>query len=88
MLNKKNVTPEAKQKYLPMLIVGIICLVVSPIIARVVSTVSLALFYACLGQKMQSEISTVQIMLILICCVVVGVALISYSSYKMHKSGR
>lgn len=88
MSDEKKVTLEAKQKYLPMLIVGIICLVTSPVVARVVSTVSLALFYACLGQKMQSEVSTVQIMLILICCVVVGVALISYSSYKMHKSGR
>lgn len=51
MSNKKKVTPEAKQKYLPMLIVGIIYLVAPPVIATAVSNLGLALFYVCLGQK-------------------------------------
>ena len=88
MLNKKNVTPEAKQKYLPMLIVGIICLVVSPVIATAVSNLGLAQFYVCLGQKIQDEAPTVQIILVFICCVAIGVALTSFSSYKMYKSRR
>lgn len=88
MLNKKNVTPGAKQKYLPMLIVGIICLVVSPVIATAVSNLGLALFYVCLGQKIQDEAPTVQIILVFICCVAIGVALTSFSSYKMYKSRR
>lgn len=88
MSNKKKVTPEAKQKYLPMLIVGIICLVASPVIATAMSNLSLTLFYVCLGQKMQDEAPTVQTILVFICCVAIGVALTSYSSYKIYKSRR
>lgn len=87
-MSNKKATPEAKQKYLPMLIVGIFCLVASSVIATAMSNLSLALFYTCLDQKVQDEASPVQIMLVFICCVAVGVALIPYSSYKIYKSRR
>lgn len=38
--------------------------------------------------RMRDEASTVQVTLVFICCVAVGVALISFSYYSVYKSRR